>query len=89
MCYQNFDVTIIEILSLVPARISGEDKDEFSEDQPVGIMTIRLAPQHRWDSANVAITQSQLVRLRDDINDLLNHPESWLYLPSDDEQGCP
>ena len=81
MCYQKFDVTVIEILSLVPARITVEGKDGVSEDQPVGIMTIRLAPKHRWDSANIAITQSQLVRLRDDINDLLSHPESWLYLP--------
>lgn len=83
MSYQNFQVNVIEILSLVPARILVENKDGASEDQPVGIMTIRLAPKQRWDFANIAITQNQLVRLRDDINDLLRHPESWLHLPND------
>lgn len=87
MGQQNLRVTVVEILSLVPGRINSDAKDGSFEDEPVGIMAVRLAPEYRWDAENLAITRSQLVRLRNDIDALLGHPESWLYLPSDEQSN--
>ncbi len=77
-----FDAPVIEILSLVAGRM-----EQDGEQVPIGILTARLAPKDEFRPTNFLVTQRQLERLREDIDNLLNDPSSWLFLASTDQEG--
>ena len=70
----NFSVNVAEYLGVQPARLTN-----FESKPPVALLTLRLIPSESWECRNVALTQSQCIRLRDDLNLLLTDETSWLY----------
>ncbi len=77
----NFDQTInapiIEYLGCQPAR---NKKAVFA------IISIRFAPATTFASRTYALTQAQVIRLRDDLDALLTTPGSWLL--AEEKEGA-
>ena len=70
----NFSVNVAEYLGVQPARLTNVESKP-----PVALLTLRLIPAESWECRNVALTQRQCIRLRDDLNLLLTDRTSWLY----------
>ena len=66
----------VEILSLERGESLGE---------PMGLLLVR--PDYTKTPVLLLINKEQCVRIRDSLNTFLNDPESWLYMPAE-EQGA-
>lgn len=62
MSFYEAGVRPVEILSCVPAKVCGI---------PAVAMTVRANPCNSFGSTDVAISRAQAIRLRDDLNSLL------------------
>ena len=69
---RSFNAPLIECLAVQPGRDAA--------NQPVAVLTIRFLPSVSFKSHDFCLTQSQAVRLRDDLNSLLTTAESWLFV---------
>ena len=69
-----FKVGVADLLGIQPARLS-----DVEGKPPVALITLRLQPGETYSVSNIALTQKQCIRLRDDLNLLLTDKGSWLY----------
>ncbi len=70
----------VEILSLDPGRSLGE---------PVALMLLRPHPkENTTESFMLLFDREQCVRVRDALDMFLGAPESWLYMPQEEQVEC-
>ena len=70
----SFSATVVDLLGLQAARLTN-----FRGKPPVALLSFRFEPNESYAVTNIAVTQEQAIRLRDDLNQLLTAEESWLY----------
>lgn len=64
--------TPVEVLSVTVAKIG---------DKPVALLAVRLTPNSSFIVDTLAITREQADRLRQDLNRVLDNPDSWMFTP--------
>lgn len=70
----HFNTSVVELLAIQPARLTN-----FKGKPPVALLTFRFEPTESYAVRNIALTQQQCIRLRDDLNLLLTDTLSWLF----------
>ena len=67
----------VEILALEKGR---------SMDRPMALVTMRLHPERgRLECVMLMFTKEQCLRLRDTLDDFLCDPDSWLFVPPEQQ----
>jgi hypothetical protein len=70
----HFNTSVVDLMAIQPARLTN------TEGRPsVALLTFRLEPSESYAVRNIALTQQQCIRLRDDLNLLLTDTSSWLF----------
>jgi hypothetical protein len=72
----------IEILSLDRARCT----DPGSEGTPLCLFSFRPQPDKCLDTWVLMLTPEQCLRIADTLYGFLNAPESWLYVPPEQQR---
>jgi hypothetical protein len=69
----------VEILSMEPGSSLGE---------PMALVLLRPHPNENTDPFMLLFNREQCVRLRDTFHLFLSHPDSWLYMPQEEQAEC-
>lgn len=69
-----FNANVAELLSIQAARLTN-----LNGTPPVALLSFRMNPSDSWSHENIAITQEQCLRLRNDLHRLLTDSDSWLH----------
>lgn len=75
---QILDAPIVEYLGSQPCH-DGE--------HVLAVLSVRFFPATSFASHNFCLTQTQAIRLRDDLHGLLTNPDSWLFTPNANDGG--
>ena len=68
----------VELLSTLRGRLLGE---------PVALLTLRPS-ELRCLGMTLLFNQQQCCRIRDTLDTFLNDPQSWLYMPLEEQVEC-
>jgi hypothetical protein len=72
---------LIEILAIDRARCT----DPGNEGAPLCLFTFRPQPDRCLDTWVLMLTPEQCLRIADTLQGFLNDPNSWLYMPQEDQ----